>query len=432
MVSHRKVIMRFVLFLFIFITVLSAAGYVAYLTPYHIYTLALKDGLKTDFIETKVLKKDMLQGGSYKLPLIKNITFKENIKLWPVFHFSHFKIPFPVHHPLYNLIPLINYKKKQKTRLGLSITNRKDVVMSSILVLDVKKISLNLGKYKLFNLPFFKKYILDTDLNKLWQDLFLKDLTLPDYDKLGLFKYISELKEYSYQELVYNLFILKMRTELFPPNSLKIGMLNEDELGIVELINEDKKYTKELIYLRENNNIRLLELVTRKFTNAGNDYRNRVLKEIRFLDSREEASVHLYSYFRELTYAQKTDQEGMIYLYSAWSHSSHKKEFLVQMIQWLERGQDNQKQLSPLYNFATNFYGTSFSSKDQAMEDARSRLEKKIKEELEQEIRDAQDTVYKVTDGKFESEEKQIEYFLQKARDDNVNSDEDEDILVVE
>ena len=223
-----------------------------------------------------------------------------------------------------------------------------------------------------------------------------------------------------------------MRTEMFPQSSLKIGMLNDDKLGIIELQSKDKKYSKELIYLRENNNIRLLELTTRKFTDPGKNYRNRVLKNISFYDSAEESSVHLYTFFRELSYSQKIDQEGMIYLYSAWSHSSHKKEFLIQMIQWLERGKGNEKQLLPLYNYSTKVYGTSFSSKDQSIEDAKKRLERKIKEELEEEIRDAKGTVYKVIDGKFESEDKQIEYFLQKAKDDDINSDDDEDILVVE
>jgi hypothetical protein len=424
--------MRFIIFITLLICILASAGYVGYLAPYHVYTLALKEGLKTDFIETKVLPREMLLGGNYKLEKHDKNDFKEYERLWSLFHFTHFKIPIPVHHPLYDIIPVINLDEKNKQNLGLQIVNRKGVNMSKFTVLDMKRLSLNLGKYKLFNLPMYKKMILDTKLEKLWDDLFLKDLTLPDYETLGFFKYIEAIKIYPYEELVYNLFILKMRAEMFPKNAISIGMLNEDKLGIVEVKSDNKKYSKEYIYLKENNNIRILELVTRKYTKAGKDYRNRVLKNIIYQESSEEASVHLYSFFRELNYTQKIDQEGMIYLYAAWSHSMRKKEFLIQMIQWLERGKGNAKQLRPLYNYSLKVYGTHFSTKDQERENAQLRLERKIKEEFEEEIRDEKGTVYKIQDGKFESDEKQMQYFLQKAKDDDVNEDEDEGILVVE
>ncbi|MBT7609425.1 MAG: hypothetical protein HN576_06700 [Bacteriovoracaceae bacterium] len=424
--------MKWFLFIIVFLCILISAGYVGFLAPYHIYTLAIKEGLNTDFIETKVLPNEMLLGGKYKLEEYDSNGFKEYERLWRLFHFTHFQIPIPVHHPLYDIIPVIKIGEKLHKNLGIKIVNRKTVVMSKILVLEMKRLSLDLGKYKLFNLPIFKKMILDTQLNKLWDDLFFKDLTLPDYDRLGFFNYVKEIKKYSYKDLVYNLFILKMRTEMFPPSAINIGMLNETSLGIVEVQNDDKKYSKEYIYLKENNNIRILELITRKYTKAGQDYRNRVLKNIVYQESSEQASVHLYSFFRELKYSQKIDQEGMIYLFSAWSHSMKKKEFLIQMIQWLERGKGNAKQLKSLYNYALKTYGTTLSTKDHEQENAQKRLERKIKEELEDEIRDEKGTVYKIQNGKFESDEKQMQYFLQKAKDDMVNDDENEGILVVE
>jgi hypothetical protein len=423
--------MRLLIFLSMFLTILLVTGYVAYLAPYHVYTIALTEGLKTDFIETKVLPREMLLGGNFKLEEI-NVNNKEYEGLWPLFHFTNFKIPIPIHHPLYNLIPVIRLDEKLKSNLGIKISNRNDVIISELLVMDMKKLTLNLGKFKLFNLPIFKKMILDTKLEKIWNDLFLKDLTLPDYDKLGFFKYVDVIKKYPYNELVYNLFILKMRTDMFPSNAINIGMLNEDVLGIVEVKNKTKRYGTEYIYLREKNNIRILELTTKKYSKSGEGYRNRILKNISYQESGEESSVHLYSFFRELNYSQKIDQEGMVYLYSAWSHSFRKKEFLIQMIQWLERGIGNKKQLLPLYNYAIKVYGSSFSTKDQEKENAQKRLERKIKEELEEEIRDEKGNVYKIQDGKFESEEKRMQYFLQKAKDDKINADDDEDILVVE
>ena len=67
--------MRFIIFITLLICILASAGYVGYLAPYHVYTLALKEGLKTDFIETKVLPREMLLGGNYKLFDNYNFTF---------------------------------------------------------------------------------------------------------------------------------------------------------------------------------------------------------------------------------------------------------------------------------------------------------------------------------------------------------------------
>ena len=426
--------MRFVIFFLIFSLILSAAGYVAYLAPYHIYTLAISEGIKTDFIETKPLPIEILKGGEYKIEKVEQGKVIENDRLWPLFHFTHFKVPFPVHHPLYNLIPIIDSSKndKKKIDLGIKITNRDDVDVANLVVRNAIKFTLDIGKYKLFNLPIFKKMILDKDLEQLWKDLFLKDITLPNYEKLGIYKYTLAIQKYPYDELVYNLFLSKMRSEIFPSNSYKIGMLKDRDIGIVELVNKNNKYSHELVYIKTKNKIRVLDLTTAKYKRSGRRYKNRLLEKVQFLPSEDASAVHLYTFFRELDYVKKTDQEGMIYLFSAWSHNTREKGFLVQMIQWLERGKGNGKQLIPLYEYATKVYGTSFSKDVQKREDAQQRLERKIKEEIEDEITDEKGNVYKIQDGKFETDEKQREYFLQKAKDDDENSDEDEDILIVE
>ncbi|TNE96979.1 MAG: hypothetical protein EP326_12310 [Deltaproteobacteria bacterium] len=101
------------------------------------------------------------------------------------------------------------------------------------------------------------------------------------------------------------------------------------------------------------------------------------------------------------------------------------------MIQFLERGKENSMQLTPLYKFAYKKFGTTFSLKDKLKEDAKARLERKIKEELEAELKRERNSNSEIDDSKFETEEKKIEYFLDKAKEGD-NSDEDEDVLVVE
>ncbi len=426
--------MKYAIFFLIGVSLFSLLLYLAYLSPYHIYTVALSEGLSTDYVKIKKLPEEILKGGIYRLEKTNGLEKGTDgpDRLWPLFHFSHFKIPFPVHHPLYNIVAKIEIDKKRRPHLGIDITDRKNSVMTHLKLKDLVKLSLQIGKYKLFNLPIYKKMILNTELDKIWDDLFLRDITLPEYESLGFFNYVKEIKKHSYEELVYNLFILKLRSEFFPENSFRIGMLEGKKLGVVEVKSAHKRFSKELIYLRERNNIRILDLTSKKFSKPSQEYRERILKNISFKESFEESSVSLYSLFRELEYDRKTDQEGMIYLYSAWSHSIRKKEFLIQMIQWLERGEDNIHQLLPLYSFSTKFYGESFSTKEQLKEDAKRRLERKIKEELEQELRDEKGNIYKIYNEKFESDQKKMDYFLQKSKDDKINSDDDEGIILVE
>ena len=48
---------------------------------------------------------------------------------------------------------------------------------------------------------------------------------------------------------------------------------------------------------------------------------------------------------------------------SAFSHDLENREYLKQMIYWLERGEDNQKQLKALYEFASKKYGKVFTNR---------------------------------------------------------------------
>lgn len=144
-----------------------------------------------------------------------------------------------------------------------------------------------------------------------------------------------------------------------------------------------------------------------------------------------DSSVPVYSEYRELSYNRRVDQEGMLYLFAAWSHEFKKREFLKEMIQFLERGEEKTMQLAPLYKFAYKKFGSTFSLKDKLKEDAKSRLERKIKEELEEELRREKLNNAEIDDSRFENDEIKIEYFLDKAKEGK-DSDENEDVLVVE
>jgi len=114
----------------------------------------------------------------------------------------------------------------------------------------------------------------------------------------------------------------------------------------------------------------------------------------------------------------------MTYLMAAWSHDMSNKEFLRVMISFLERGKHNIKFLKPLYEFAFKKYGTNLSSSEELIiENANERVKRKAKEELEAEIRKAEEVKTVKQDGEFTTEEEKMKYFLQRAKDKKTNSD---------
>jgi hypothetical protein len=404
------------------------------LIPYHIYTLALSEGLDTDFIKTQTMPVSMYQGGQYRFKKLE-VAFSEDESLYKSFHFDSFTLPFPFRHPLFRARPLVENLSRDKPNLGLRLMDAKNKMLAEFLSAETFKFQLELGKHKLFNLPIYKKMILDKSLKNVFRDVFEKDIRIPNYREMGMFNFILKIKElYTYDQLVYNLFILKLRHDYLPKKANKIAYYQEKGYGIAEINieKEGNKYLQEIIFILHRGIVYSLSLKSRRYTTEAEAYRRRLIQNLNWKESISgDSSVPIYGEYRELEYSKRIDQEGMLYLFAAWSHELHKKEFLKEMIQFLERGKENSMQLTPLYQFAFKKFGTTFSLKDKLREDAKARLERKIKEELEEEIKREKNANTDIDDSKFESEEKKIQYFLDKAKEGD-NSDSDEDILVVE
>ena len=92
--------------------------------------------------------------------------------------------------------------------------------------------------------------------------------------------------------------------------------------------------------------------------------------------------MSIYGDYRVLTYRDQIGHDGMILLMSAWSHHQDDKKFLKEMIQRLERGEDNQEQLRALYRYALERYKQTFSSKEKvsASDSVKVKLNLELKE----------------------------------------------------
>lgn len=417
------------------------------ISPAMLYLHAVSEGLDFDLI--KIKKEEVAsfrKGETFKIDRPDVEEMKQG-SAWKVFHFSHYKMPFPFRHPMFLFIPLIQYETRPLS-LGvklLSIDRKK--TFNTLLVKKPFKFVLPYDEVKLFTLPIFRNYISRKSQEEIWQDMFHKDTNILPENELNMFftqkapifnrlKAILTISTTFWQlgakKLVYRLFLLKLRNKYLPKNQLSSSYYSKKKLGIIELEYKDKNYRKEIVYLIENGIVYSIELLTHKWSLESKDFRNRFFSVIDYKEDSENQAELIYSEYKKLKYYERIDQEGMIFLYSAWSHVTENREFLREMIQFLERGKDNTIHLTPLYEYAYRKFGTTLSTKDELLkEDAESKLKRKMDEEIEEDMRKGA-SGGEYFEQNFESKEAREKYLLKKAKQDGEDIDISDDELVNE
>lgn len=421
--------MRILISLILVGLVLFTSVYLLAMAPFHFYGLTLDEGIDSSYLKLEVSNDIMTKGNPYEWDRVEGV-FSEEQKNWKRFHFSKFEIPLPVHHPFFLVVPdlQVNY---EPPRLGVKMLDSVKMLSASMHTMKDVDFTLNFGTHKIFNLPAFKNYIIKKDPKEIWKDLFYKDLALEGFSLFDP----SIISGASYKELVYNLFLLNMRKDLFPPKVKKISYFEPKKFGVVEVEFETDSiikdsYRVEYIYILDDGIIHRLKLKTKSYDLMTEALRKRFMMQLKYKPSAPEDSIPIYNEYKKLNYEQRVDQEGMIYLFSAWTHNIDNENFLREMIKFLERGSQNNVHLQPLYDFAFKKYGSNYSDDDsKRQETAQKRLERKTSEELEIEIETERKRNVENIEGKFNTDEDKIKFFLQKAKDDGGNIDETDSIL---
>jgi hypothetical protein len=91
--------------------------------------------------------------------------------------------------------------------------------------------------------------------------------------------------------------------------------------------------------------------------------RFKVVKDIQYLQYSDSLVDIVIKEFQGLTYPEQIDHIGMLYLLSAWSYDFSNKGILQNLIFYLERGERNQAQLKPLYEYYLERYGEIYSKR---------------------------------------------------------------------
>ncbi|HLW58237.1 MAG TPA: hypothetical protein VKY27_12665 [Bacteriovoracaceae bacterium] len=331
--------------------------------------------------------------------------YKEDFQqLWKPFPLRNTLVPFPVRHPLFRTVPIIQrFDSKSDPLIGMSILSAKGRELSNLYTVTARYLpDYSLGQ-ELFKLPFVRNRILKYDQNQLWRDVYTRKIEVNSKDM---------------DEMIYDLYIMYLRSEMLPPNAIKYGLIHDD-IAVLEIESEDKDYRVEMINKLLNGQVYTYVLKTDLRNPESKKLRSKFLRSINFTHVDNSMGDILYKEFKQLSYHRQIDSEGMLYLFSAWSMDIKNENLMREMIFHLERGTQNDLQLIPLYQFAYSQFGTTFTTRKGGAESnpeiqLQRMIELERKEEREKAARKAV-----VTPDELEnlSEEEKMMIRLRKAKE---------------
>ncbi|MEK6624695.1 MAG: hypothetical protein AABY86_06995, partial [Bdellovibrionota bacterium] len=307
-------------------------------TPYHFYKTAVTDGINSEYLKLERLPEALYNGKAEILGPVAELSDSHvEQKLWQRFHFSDFQIPLPLHHPEVNFYPWIE-EGEARPLIGGRFVDQSQIEVFTFTLLGGTPFTLSADKEKLFSLPAVKQLIFRRSAAQIWGDLFQKSIK-NDLEEMAPWRYLMQGGGHSMDEMFYNLFLLHMRQVLlhqYQVESLKY--LESNQIGIAEVYDIDERFISEYIFIFVNGIVYKIRLRLKKNNALGKSIQDAFLHHLSFEESTVDSSQKIYAAFRNLPYRTRVEQEGMVYLYAAWTHVTDRVEFLREMIQFLERG----------------------------------------------------------------------------------------------
>lgn len=397
------------IYLSICLGLILLASYLVFMAPYHIYSVAITEGLNSRFLKLDATTTAVLDAQMAPDLAVNRL----DDDLFQTIHLSYFEIPVPINHSLFIKIPQIRVIA-QTPYLGSKFLNGGGVELFSYQLEAPFRVELSEDQQKLFVLPIYKNYINKKKLEDKWQDIFSRSLGLND--DAGIIKESKRLQQQSIFELVYNLYILYNRKGFMPLETKNISFYQKKKIGIVELHQKDQRVLLERIYYLKDNTIYPVLIRTKLNDRNAMNYRARFINQIEFRESDKDSSVAIYAKYQSLKYKKRLDEDGMYYLFAAWSHDLKNKEYIKFIIYFLEKGKDNRQYLAPFYDYTFRQFGTNFSKDgDSIMETAKEGLVRKIGEDEQKELKEIEKK--SKTKDEFTDENEKIFYHLNKAKE---------------
>lgn len=279
---------------------------------------------------------------------------EDYVQLWKEFPLRNSLVPMPTRHPMFQTVPLIEMTSKNGIPFfGIILQDPTGREISRVYTLPNRLYQDHSRGQELFKLPYVRNRILTKKLDLVWRDIF---------------SYKIEIKDKPIDEMIYDLYIIHLRSKILPKETVKYGLIKDGKQALIELSSDDKDYMVELVLTMDSGSIFSYILKTEKGRQESMKLRSKFLNSITFSPVDSAIGRFLYTEFKQLNYSRQVDQEGMLYLFAAWSQNPDKLELLKEMIYFLERGQNTKKQLKTLYTYSYKRYGKTYTSRIDANE----------------------------------------------------------------
>ena len=423
-----KVLLSLIIFCLIGFLILGSIPF----APYFFYKKILDEGYQSRLVSITVKKRALLKGKEISLSKIEQNVLESNKDKWKRFHLKNFILPFPVYHPVYNLIPVV-MKRKSSREPGARFVNNKGIFLGQFF--SGEKISLNrpFKNQKLYSLPIFKNFLLKISDKKIARDIFSKDIT-PFRGEGFSKKTINRILQGNMYEYVYNLFLLEIRRNVIGNIFDGFYYDRERQLGVVILPkNEEVEFREIKLFIFNRGYFRTLFVRYDDTKKEGRNLKLRILNALEYKPTNERMAKIIYKKFKDLTFKEQISSKGTVFLFSAWSHLLNNKGFVREMIQFLERSKRNNLVLQELYRYSFKEFGTTFSKREGFLKETQMiKLKRKIEKEEEEFIQKERDREVILPVEKFTDKKEKIKTYLEEAKAEGSNLDEEDEELVVE
>lgn len=275
--------------------------------------------------------------------------YKEDyIQLWKPFPLVNSMVPLPTRHPMYQIVPIIKLASKEANPiLGISFLGPDKRKITDLYTLPMELFDPQMRGQDLFKLPYAKNRIMKKKLEEIWHDLFTK-------------KIVDEEKHID--EMIYDLYIIHLRSKFLPKNTMSYGIMEQTNHALIEVESADNDYRSEIVMMMGNGQIFSYLLVTELNRPESVKLRSKFLNEIKFRHTDNSIGPILYQEFKQLSFSRQIDQEGLTYLFSAWTQDPSNVNLVKEMINYLERSPYMGAQLRPLYSYSFRKYGKTFTA----------------------------------------------------------------------
>ncbi len=380
--------------------------YVAFeFLPYYTYNKVVKGEWSHELYMLKRWDKSFLNPGVTRGSGEVSSSMSE---LWREFHLRDVVVPLPTGHTMYRTIPMISMLPGQvDPHLGIKFNGPSGREIARLYLLKSGSWSDQFESQKLFKLPLVRRVLMGKSSEEIFKDVFSKKI---------------EGWDLPWQTMVYNLYILQLRSTLLPPGLLDYGSLTSEGMAFVELPSKNKDYRTEIVFSFDRGLLLSYLLVTERSNADSEDMRARFLQGINFRPSDPSLAPLIYKEFKQLSFIRQTDQEGMLYLLSAWSHKTEDVEMLKEMIYFLERGPKNGPQLKPLYRYVYDRYQKTFTTRDVGLDEDEPeiRLQRQIELEGMAERLKLQEKPKEAVVEEVVTPKERMDEYLRKAREEKI------------